>query len=92
MPKQAAAEIVALETRIAKAQWSKVQNRDADKTYNKMGLAELAKLAPGFDWQLYFQTIGVEGRQGSRRRAAVATWRRWPSCSTKSRWRPGRSG
>ena len=58
--KQAAADIVALETRIAKAQWSKVENRNADKTYNKMGLAELAKLAPGFDWQLYFQTIGVK--------------------------------
>ena len=58
--KQAAADIVALETQIAKAQWSKVENRDVDKTYNKMGLAELAKLAPGFDWQLYFQTIGVK--------------------------------
>ncbi|MGA2255537.1 MAG: M13-type metalloendopeptidase [Thermoguttaceae bacterium] len=58
--KQGAADIVALETRIAKGQWSKVQNRDADKTYNKMGLAELAKLAPDFDWPLYFQTIGVK--------------------------------
>ena len=58
--KQAAADIVALETRVAKAQWSKVENRDADKTYNKMGLAELAKLTPGFEWQLYFQNIGVK--------------------------------
>jgi predicted metalloendopeptidase len=58
--KTSAAEIVALESRIAKAQWSKVENRDADKTYNKMGLAELAKLAPGFDWPLYFQGIGVQ--------------------------------
>ena len=55
-----AADILALETRIAKAQWSKVENRDADKTYNKMGLAELAKLAPGFDWQLYFQANGIK--------------------------------
>ena len=59
MPSRAA-EILALETRIAKAQWSKVENRDADKTYNKMGLAELAKLAPGFDWQLYFQAAGIK--------------------------------
>ena len=58
--KQAAADIVALETRIAKAQWSKVENRDVDKTYNKMGLAELAKLTPGFDWPLYFQSSGVK--------------------------------
>jgi predicted metalloendopeptidase len=55
-----AVDIVALETRIAKAQWSKVENRDADKTYNKMGLAELTKLAPGFDWQLYFQASGIK--------------------------------
>ena len=58
--KQAAVDFVALETRIAKIQWSKVENRDANKTYNKMGLAELAKLVPGFDWPLYFQTIGVK--------------------------------
>ncbi len=69
--KQAAAEIVALETRIAKAQWSKVENRDVDKTYNKMGLAELAKLAPGFDWHALFPDDRREGRQGARRRAAV---------------------
>src|SRR5271157_4543793 len=58
--KQAAADIVALETRIAKAQWSKVENRDADKTYNKMGLDELSKLTPGFDWQLYLQSSGIK--------------------------------
>ncbi len=69
--KQAAADILALETRIAKAQWSKVENRDADKTYNKMGLAELTKLAPGFDWQLYFQAAGIKERQGGRGLAVV---------------------
>jgi predicted metalloendopeptidase len=58
--KQAATEIVALETRIAKAQWSKVENRDVDKTYNKMDLAALARLAPGFDWQLYFHSSGIK--------------------------------
>ncbi len=57
--KQAAADIVALDTQIAKIQWSKVKNRDADKTYNKMELAALVKLAPNFDWQLYFQSMGV---------------------------------
>ena len=58
--KQAAVDIVALETRIARAHWSKVENRDDDKTYNKMDLAELAKLTPGFDWLLYFRSIGVK--------------------------------
>jgi putative endopeptidase len=58
--KRAAADIVALEAKIAKAHWSKVENRDADKTHNKMDLAELAELAPGFDWQLYFRSIGAK--------------------------------
>ena len=58
--KQAAADIVALETQVAKAQWSKVENRNIDKTYNKMGLAELAGLTAGFDWQLYFQASGLK--------------------------------
>ena len=51
---------MALESQIAKAQWSKVENRNVDKTYNKMGFAELVKLTPGFDWPLYFQAIGVK--------------------------------
>jgi len=58
--KAAAAEIVALETRIAKAQWSKVDNRDNIKTYNKKTLAELNGLAPEFNWRLYFDTIGAK--------------------------------
>ena len=58
--KQAAADIVALETQIAKVQWSKVENRNADKTYNKMDMEALAKLAPGFDWKLYFNEIGAK--------------------------------
>ena len=69
--KQAAADIVALETQIAKAQWSKVEIRNIDKTYNKMGFAELAKLTPGFDWQPYFQTHRHQGCQGPCRRATV---------------------
>ncbi len=58
--KQAAADIVALETEIAKAQWSKVENRNVDKTYNKMDLEALAKLTPGFDWKLYLDEIGAK--------------------------------
>ena len=50
---QAAADIVALEKQIAAAHWSRVQNRDRNATYNKLTLAELNKLAPGFDWQAF---------------------------------------
>ena len=57
-----AARIVALETEIARAQWSAVENRDPVKRYNKMSLAELRKLAPGIDWDVYFKGVGVAGK------------------------------
>jgi putative endopeptidase len=56
---QAAADIVALEKKIAAAQWSRVQNRDRNATYNKLTIAELTKLAPGFDWQAFLTAAGL---------------------------------
>jgi putative endopeptidase len=49
-PTARAAEILALETRIAQASWSKTDQRDLDKTYNLMTPAELRAAAPGFAW------------------------------------------
>ena len=57
-----AARILALETGIARIQWSKVENRDSIKTYNKVGVTRLKKLMPGFDWKAYLSGLGVEGR------------------------------
>jgi putative endopeptidase len=57
--KSAAARIVALETRIANDQWTKVQNRDPVKTYNPMTLPEYQKLAPGFDWLAFYEGLGA---------------------------------
>jgi putative endopeptidase len=54
-----AAAIVAFETRIAQASWTRIESRDANKTYNKMTLAALAKAAPGFDFKAYFNGIGA---------------------------------
>src|SRR3954454_9654236 len=45
--------IVDFETKIAKVSWTREDVGDATKTYNKMSLAELQKLAPGFDWASY---------------------------------------
>ena len=50
---QRARQIVELETGIAEVSWSKVQERDVDATYNPMSIAELAALAPGFDWRAF---------------------------------------
>jgi putative endopeptidase len=53
-PQGSARKIVDLETAIAKASWTKVEQRDDEKTYNPMTPAQLAKLAPGFPWTAYF--------------------------------------
>jgi putative endopeptidase len=52
-PKENAAAIVAFETRLADASWSRIQQRDRDKTYNPRSLAELQAMTPGFDWNRY---------------------------------------
>ncbi|HSP34555.1 MAG TPA: M13-type metalloendopeptidase [Thermoanaerobaculia bacterium] len=55
-----AAGIVGFETKLAEAQWSRAQNRDRDKTYNLMTVAELEKNAPGFPWTAYFKAAGIQ--------------------------------
>jgi putative endopeptidase len=51
--------ILGFETRIARAHWTQIESRDADKTYNKLTLAQLQKAAPGFDFATYFAGIGA---------------------------------
>jgi putative endopeptidase len=57
-----AAAVYALEDKIAKTHWTRVQNRDPQKTYNKMTPAELAKLAPGVDWRAWLKAVGLDGQ------------------------------
>ena len=58
-PGKEADKIVALETAMAKLQWTRVANRDAQKTYNPKTLAQLAKEAPAIDWNGYFTEAGL---------------------------------
>jgi putative endopeptidase len=63
--KEAAANakaIMALETDLARAQWTKVQLRDPIKGYNKESFADLAKLAPGYDWKSFLVAAGIDGK------------------------------
>jgi putative endopeptidase len=57
-----ALDIMALETAIAKIQWSKVENRNPVKTYNKTEIAKLAELMPNFDWNAYFASAGSKDK------------------------------
>jgi putative endopeptidase len=56
--KKNAAAILALETEIAKAHLSPVEQRDPIKNYNKMSLKDLQKLAPNIDWMAMMQKMG----------------------------------
>ena len=51
--------ILDLETRVAKAHWTRAASRDADKTYNMMSLGQLQKRAPGFDFAALVHGIGA---------------------------------
>ena len=57
-----AAAVYALEEKMAQSHWTRVQNRDPQKTYNKMTIAELEKLAPGFAWKPWLKAVGLEGQ------------------------------
>ncbi len=56
---QAAADIVAFETRLAEHHWTAVQNRQIDKIYNPTTVADLTTAAPGFDWTAWADGAGV---------------------------------
>ena len=51
--------IVALETRLAQDQWAPERRRDPVATYNPMDRAQLAVLAPAFDWTATLDHIGL---------------------------------
>ncbi len=47
--------ILRIETSLAKASMAKEDRRDPDKTYHKMTIAKLVKLAPSIDWKVYLK-------------------------------------
>ena len=57
---QAAADVVAFETRIAEQHWTAVQNRQIDKIYNPTTIAELSTAAPGFDWAAWAEGASLD--------------------------------
>ena len=57
--------ILLLERRLAQAQWTKVENRDPVKTYNKVQLGSLALLTPGYEWHSYLAAADLHGRVDS---------------------------
>ncbi|MFN8637220.1 MAG: M13-type metalloendopeptidase [Chloroflexota bacterium] len=54
----AAARVMALETRLAASHWDRVRCRDVLATYNLTTLDELREAAPAFDWLAWIDAMG----------------------------------
>lgn len=52
--------VMTIETRLAKAAYDNVKLRDPHANYNKMSVADLQKLVPAIDWNVYFATLGLK--------------------------------
>ena len=66
--------VLALETEIAKVQWTRADRRDADKIYNPMPVSALKTLAPEFPWDAFLSETSIPFRKpdGNERYVIVA--------------------
>ncbi len=89
-PEVAAADIMAIETHLAKNQWTNVETRDMAKMYNKVAAADLATEFPGFDWAAWREELKIASlpalivAQPSYIKAFAAAVNEWPV----DRWKP----
>ncbi|WP_017933457.1 M13 family metallopeptidase [Nocardioides sp. Iso805N] len=56
-PAEAAATVLAIDTKIAAGHWERAETRDRQKTYNLLTLEQLRELAPAFDWDAYVTNL-----------------------------------
>ena len=59
-PQSDARAVVALETELAKAQWTQVDSRNSAKTNNRVAFARLPAEVPGFDWEAWAKPQGID--------------------------------
>jgi putative endopeptidase len=62
-PAESAAQVVALETKLARVHWSPEEQRNVQKAVNPMDRAGLKALAPGVDWDVVFGGLGLAEAQ-----------------------------
>ncbi|HEY0045052.1 MAG TPA: M13 family metallopeptidase [Allosphingosinicella sp.] len=58
-PAGRADRIIALETALAKVHWEPARQRDIKQIYNPMNRAQLAELAPEFEWPMFLEAAGL---------------------------------
>lgn len=56
---QAAADILALEIKLAEIQWPRTELRNAEKRYNLYDVKDLPELTPSLPWKAFFEAAGV---------------------------------
>jgi endothelin-converting enzyme/putative endopeptidase len=56
-----AATVMAIETALAKASLTRVEQRDPHNLFHKMTLEQVKGLTPSFDWDAYLATTGLGG-------------------------------
>src|SRR4029077_6043065 len=54
-----AATVVEIETRLAGASLTRTERRDPYKLFHKTDAKGLKALTPGFDWEVYLETVGL---------------------------------
>ena len=54
--------VLEIETRIAKLHWPAAKRRERELTYNARSRAELQQLVPGFTWEVWLATAGVDAQ------------------------------
>ncbi|KQT32672.1 peptidase M13 [Sphingomonas sp. Leaf412] len=57
-----AAAVMNFEKQLATAHWTRIESRDADKTYNKLTWAQIEAQAPGFPWKPYAAALGIDAQ------------------------------
>ena len=62
---RAAAAVMELETKLARAHWSAAASRDPGKTNNRVAIARLNEVSDKVEWRSYLQGLGVTARLDS---------------------------
>jgi putative endopeptidase len=59
-PADDARAVLALETALARVQWTEAENRNINATYSRFTLKQLAAEMPGFDWAAWAKPQGID--------------------------------
>ena len=58
-PDELAKMVMSLETRLAKAQNTRLENRDPQATFNRFTVEEASEMTPNINWESYFAAMGI---------------------------------